>query len=219
MGMDLRRLTSGWSFPSRDTPLEQIRWSVVDTETTGLDLKRDRIISLGTVDVCAAGIPLGRHFEAVLNLDVPLTRGNVMIHRITPDRLRRGREVEQTYQLLLEHLQMQPLLAFHAAFDKHMLEKELRQSLGKNFRLPFADVAFWARALFPEHGRLRTLDEWLKVFHLNVGERHQAILDAFVTAQLALICLERARMLGLTTWGELDDKVRQYARLQEMRGL
>lgn len=207
---------NGWGFPAPNSPLDSIAWCVVDTETTGLEVKKARVISLGAVDMSAQGIPLGKRFEAVLNIDVELSNQNVLIHRLTPGHLRKGKALESTYQKFLDYLTGKPLLAFHAAFDKAMLEKEFRTVLKKNCRLPFSDIAFWTSALFPEHHGLRTLDEWMGAFRLQITHRHQAVLDALVTAEIALICLHRAKQLGLYTWGDLDNRIRNYARLQKL---
>lgn len=169
---------TGWSFPARETLLDDIVWSVVDTETTGLDVRNARVISLGAVDMNTHGIPLRQRFEAVLNVDVELSNHNVLIHRLTPGHLRRGKALETTYRALLNFLRGKPLLAFHAGYDKVMLEKELRTILRTHCRLPFSDVALWTRTLFPEHAGRRTLDDWVAAFGLQIANRHQAVLDA-----------------------------------------
>ena len=44
----LAHFESTWT---AETPVEQVRFVVLDSETTGLDTKRDRIITIGAVTV------------------------------------------------------------------------------------------------------------------------------------------------------------------------
>lgn len=202
-----------WPPPAPGTRLDEITWCVIDTETSGLDTKRDRVLSLGAFDVSQKGVVLANRFEAILNIDVHLTEQNVLIHRLTPQQLREGRELRETYSRFLRFIRGKPLLAFHAAFDKSMLERELRTNLKLACRLPFSDVAFWLRALFPDQRHLRSLDEWLAHFKVDMPNRHQAALDALCTAELIMIALHQATHLGIHTWKELEDKVKVSAAL------
>jgi DNA polymerase-3 subunit epsilon len=51
-----------------DTPAERVRFVVLDTETTGLDPRRDKIITIGAVAVCDGEMLLDDAFEALLKL-------------------------------------------------------------------------------------------------------------------------------------------------------
>ncbi|MBK8970067.1 MAG: 3'-5' exonuclease [Hahellaceae bacterium] len=214
--MGLFRTTLHWPPPAPETPLEKLTWCVIDTETSGLDTRRDRVLSLGAFDVSMAGIVLNRRFEAVLKIDIPLNEHNILIHRLTPQQLTLGRELRETYSRFLRHIRDKPLLAFHAAFDKAMLERELRINLNLTCRLPFSDVAFWLRALFPEQRQFRTLDDWMAHFRLEMPNRHQAAIDALCTAELALIALHQAQRQGLQTLKQLDETVRTSAALHAL---
>jgi DNA polymerase-3 subunit epsilon len=51
-----------WFF--QRTPLSQARWVVIDCETSGLDPRRDRLLSVGAIRIRADRIELGDAFSA-----------------------------------------------------------------------------------------------------------------------------------------------------------
>jgi len=60
------------------------------------------------------------------------------------------------------------------------------------------DAARVATALFPQsHGETWGLDQWLAYFGIQNYARHDALADAFSTAQLFLVLLERASSQGI----------------------
>ena len=96
----------------------------------------------------------------------------------------------------LEYLGKSPLVAFRAEFDQRMVERGMRSILGMPFRRPWIDLAFLLPALFPGP-ECTTLDDWFTYFGLAGAERHDALVDAFATAQLlqiALVAADRAAM-------------------------
>jgi DNA polymerase-3 subunit epsilon len=86
-------------------------------------------------------------------------------------------------------------VAFHAPFDAGILRRH-----GLELRAQWLDVAALAPALFPGRGRKdSTLDHWLGAFGVAPQARHEALGDAFATAQLLLIILNEAQRQRLET--------------------
>ena len=72
----------------------------------------------------------------------------------------------------------------------------MRSILGIPFRRPWIDLAFLLPALYPGT-ECAALEDWLAHFGLGGAERHDALADAFATAQLlqiALVAADRAAM-------------------------
>jgi len=72
--------------------------------------------------------------------------------------------------------------------------------------------AFFPKATIKGRG----LDDWADVFGLEISERHHAAADALVTAELALIALNKARKNDVKTLKELSEKLHYQRRLQHM---
>jgi DNA polymerase-3 subunit epsilon len=170
------------------------RWVVIDTETSGLDTQRDHLIAAAAVAVhLRDGRPqlcVADSFDVVLQcppgvkLD-EVARRNILLHGVGRGEQRAGLTPPIGLQSLLDFADGAPCLAFHAAFDAHMLNRACQQHLRSNWSLPWLDLAVLARTLMPDLPH-RHLDDWVQHFGLQVGQRHRAISDAWVAAELLL---------------------------------
>jgi DNA polymerase-3 subunit epsilon len=170
------------------------RWVVVDTETSGLDMARDRLIAAAAVAVHWDGerprLRPADSFEVVLQCPPGLVlddvaRRNILLHGVGRGEQGGGLPPAEGLRRLVDFVDGAPCLAFHAAFDATMLDRACRAHLGAGWAPPWLDLAVLARLLHPELPH-RHLDDWLAHYGLAVGQRHRAISDAWVTAELLL---------------------------------
>src|SRR5574340_217048 len=79
-----RRLASwqGLAEAGPHADLDSARFVVVDVETTGLSLAKDRLIAIGAVAVNAGRIDLGDSFEIVVQQQTASDKDNILIHGI-----------------------------------------------------------------------------------------------------------------------------------------
>lgn len=195
--------------------LRRQRWVVVDTETTGLNLNRDCLLSIGAVVIEGGAVDLGACFERTLHYTHRKTQPSVLIHGLSPSALANGSEPKDALLDFLEFVGDSPLLAFHAWFDQHMLCKALKEHLGYKSEHLWLDVADLAPMLFPDQvGRLAGLDNWVEHFGLQVEERHHASADALVTAELCMILFSHARRQGFDSPALLADRLSGWRRHQ-----
>lgn len=180
----------------RRTPLEAVRWAVVDCETSGLDLARDRLLSVGAVAVRDGRVQIADAFEARVRQKVASAAENIVIHGIGGDaQVSEGRELDSVVRELGEFLRDAVPVAFHAAFDAGILRRH-----GLALRAQWPDLARLAPALFPQlAGKDDSLDHWLAAFGIPALARHDALGDAFATAQLLLVILNEAQRQRLET--------------------
>lgn len=174
-------------------PLSGQSWLVVDVETTGLDMRRDRLLAIGAVVVEGTVIRFGRSFEVVLRQQTVSGSENILIHRIPGRQQLDGVDAAAALADFLAFSQKLPCVAFHAAFDESMLKRAFAEHLGLDFSPPFVDLAMLAPALVPEApASTRSLDQWLAHFSIVIHARHRAVADAVGTAQLFQVLLDRA---------------------------
>lgn len=189
---------------------------VFDLETSGLDLQHDTVVALGAVRIADQAIPLGRHLEHVLSVDTPLKPDSQLLHGYSQTDLHNGTAPQVALRELLNYGEGCIWLAFHAEFDRHMLDRALRQHLGIKFQHPLFDVAALAPMLFPEHARPDGgLDHWAQVFGLGTIARHAAAADALLTAEIMLILMEAAHAQGFHTWRQLSEAVQRWRRSRD----
>ena len=189
---------------SEKTTLAEARFIVVDVETSGLDARKDRLLSIGAVTVESLRLDAGASYETILRREELSERENILIHGIGPQAQAAGVEPEEVLMRFLEFAGKYPLVAFHAAFDRTVLDRELRETLGVRLPNAWIDLAQLAPVLVPEARLPRAgLDEWLAYFGLRAHARHRAVDDAMVTGELFLILLKRALAGSLDTVGSL----------------
>jgi len=184
--------------PELRTPLRDVNWIVVDTESSGLDARHDRLLSIGACTISGGQVVIGSGFEVVLRQEQASAVDNILIHRIGGTALLEGEDPEGALAAFLDYARRHPLVALHARFDATLLARALRDRLGLRFRAPWVDAAHIAAALFPQsHGENWGLDQWLAHFGIENYARHDALADAFSTAQLFLVLLEQAASQGI----------------------
>ncbi|MCY1510198.1 DNA polymerase III PolC-type [compost metagenome] len=206
--------------PLDERPLREQRFVVLDLETSGLNMSRDLVLSIGAVSITDGAIDLGSQFESTLQRETGKLSASVLIHGIAPSELAAGVEPSEALLGFMEFLGDSPLLAFHATFDQRMLSRALKQDLDYRLRHRFLDIAELAPMLCPEAGiRNGGLDDWVEYFGLQVLQRHNASADALVTAEIALILFSRAHRQGLESPAALASALSRWQRRQHAPAL
>ena len=83
-----------WLRALRGTPLGDVRWVVVDTETSGLDMARDRLLSVGAVAVRGGKVLFAESFHRKVRQASPSAPGNIVVHGIGADAQLGGEALE-----------------------------------------------------------------------------------------------------------------------------
>lgn len=164
------------------------RWLVLDVESSGLDPTRDRLLAIAAVAVQVAGPQLlvrpGDSFEVVLRQpELAPDKANILVHGIGVGAQRAGVDPAAALQAFIDFAGDAPLVAFHAAFDRALIERALRGVLGRKLPNAWLDLADLAPVLRPKE-KAKALDEWLALYGLTVAVRHQAAADTLATAEL-----------------------------------
>jgi len=207
------RLTAWRKLPvaGRNKTFERSRCVVLDVETTGLNLVKDSLISIGAVAVENGRIVLADSFYVVLQQRESSRKENILIHGISGSVQREGESPVDALLSFLEYLGKDPLVAFHVTFDRTMIRRAIRQYLDISFELPWLDLAYVMPALYPElmHSH-RGLDDWSRYFNIRNEDRHNAVSDALATAQLLLIAIKVANQTRDTGYEGLRSLERTY---------
>lgn len=197
---------------AHDLPHGRQRYVVVDVETSGLDMKRDRLIAIGAVAVQGGTIDFADAFQVVLQQSEASSTENILIHGIGAGEQRDGVEPAAALLAFLDFVGKSPLVAYHAFFDEAMLAKAMRAHLGLIPEFFWLDLAWVLPELFPDFrrdGRV-ALDDWLTYFGIENIQRHNAVSDAYATACLLLIASARGTARG-------SDSAAAFARIEKAR--
>ena len=165
------------------------RWVMLDVETSGLDMRHDRLLAIAAIALRVdwqrrtLSVALGDSFEVVVQQDEASSKDNILLHGIGAQMQRNGMPAAQALQAFENYVQDSPLLAFHAAFDRSMINRHARQHLGHGLPNPWVDVDHLC-AVTHEQVRARALDDWLDHFGIRCAVRHQAAADTLVECDL-----------------------------------
>jgi DNA polymerase-3 subunit epsilon len=184
-------------------PLAEVRWVAIDCETSGLDPKRDRLLSVGAVAVEGGRVRLAEAYGAILAQAQPSSPDNIAVHGIGGEAQRAGRPSAEVLRELAAFLGDGVPVAFHASFDAEVLKRALKAAELRPLPRPWVDLAQVAPALYRDQ-KQQALEDWLARFQIAPHGRHDAVGDALATAQLLLVLLEEAARQGIRTLADLE---------------
>lgn len=115
----------------------------------------------------------------------PPDKANILLHGIGVGAQREGVDFAAGLTSFVEWVGSSPLVAFHAAFDRAMLDRACRDQGRPPLPAAWLDLAPLAAVLHPDV-RAEALDDWLAHFGIVCAVRHQAAADALATSELLL---------------------------------
>jgi DNA polymerase III subunit epsilon len=207
-------LLSRWFGADAAVVIDERRWVVLDVETTGLDTHHDVLLAIAAVAVifdhgATPSIALQDSFEAVLRHHGASTdKDNILVHGIGVGAQRAGAPARDVLGAFERWAGRSPLLAFHAAFDRTMIERTMKVEGHRTLNNGWLDLAPVAAALHPGLGAL-ALDDWLDHFGIACAVRHQAAADTLATAELLLRLWPAARRQHCASFAGLSALARQ----------
>ena len=185
-------------------PTRSVRFVLLDSETTGLDPRKDRIISIGAVVVEDNEIRLDDSFEALLK--VAVNTSAVTVHGITREESLRGVDEPEALLQFLAYLKDGVIVGHHIAHDVECFNVACERHFG--FRIRNRSLDTMALTLHLERDGAFAGEEPISQFSLDAlcerfgvvpHDRHTAPGDAFLTAQVFLRLLRLAAKHGRST--------------------
>jgi len=165
---------------------------IFDTETTGLDIKTDCILSIGAVSLKNNIIDIAEGFEMYLQQD-KFNNESVKIHGILKEGRHKKHSEKEAIEAFISYIGNAVLIAHHAAFDVSMINIALkRMKLGK-LKNKVIDTGILYKKLAEKKNKHYNLDVLCKEFRIQKNDRHTAAGDAFITAQLFLKILSKLK--------------------------
>ena len=191
--------------------VKNLRFVVLDLETTGLSLKRDHVVSMSAYRVVEGRILLGDTFNSLVNPDRTIPSSAVRIHGIVPSMVAQAPLLEEVFDQFLRYLGTDILVGYHVKFDLNFLNICMQQRFGFPLQNLAIDAMLLCRKiLYPGHLRSyalrfkgdQDLDAVAKHFGIQIHERHSAEGDALATAMIFQQILAKLEKTGS---GQLRD--------------
>lgn len=175
--------------------IEENSFVIFDTETTGLDLKEDRILSIGALKVKHKSIEISEVFERYINQST-FNPETVAIHGIIKNDLNQNISEEDAVIEFLDYIGNSVLVAHHVAFDVGMINKVLyRMGLPKLKNKTLDTMLLYRSSRINSNlidkERNYSLDEVAENLNISVKDRHTSAGDAYITALAFLKIVSR----------------------------
>ncbi len=194
---------------SKSKPIRDQRFIVLDTETTGLDFRKDQILSVGAIGVQDFEINIADRFECYLNQENYRPGDSIKIHGISSNRTRKGIPEREMLVQFLAYCRNSIIVGHHIGFDLAILNEAVSKHFGTSLKNKVIDTGLLAQRLesiqpvYPIDRSRYSLDALCQQFHITVKKRHTASGDAFITAILFLKLLARLEKRGVKNLHQL----------------
>lgn len=187
------------TLPLDDTPIEDVRFVVVDTETLGTR-PMSRMVEVATVEV--KGGRIGAQYDQLVFPKCAIPPDATEVHGINDAMVREQPTAERVLPDLFAKWENAVMVAHSAVYDESILSTEAARSNMWIPPLPILDTLQLSRqVLEPQHSN--SLEALCKVLNIPQMRAHRALSDVLSTAELFLLLVERLRRAGTGRFGDL----------------
>lgn len=186
-----------------DVELGQLQYVVLDTETTGFDVKRDRILCIGALKLFRQQIQVKETLELYVKQE-HYDSGSAEIHGILSKEARPCLPEEQALQEFISYLGEAVIVAHHAHFDMAMINAALERNGLTVINNRVIDTStLYRKTLISSPLIIKkeryTLDELADKYDISKKDRHTALGDAYITAVAFLKIVQALKKKGITS--------------------
>jgi DNA polymerase III subunit epsilon len=179
-------------------------WVALDCETTGLNVHRDEIISVGAVRIVGDRVLTSERLELLVRPSKRrISADSVRVHGLRERDVLEGMDPDEAMMALMRFIGSRPIVGYYLEFDLAMIHRAIFPLLGMG--LPQAKVEVsamfydWKRRQLPPYYEPSQIDlrfaTVMRTLDLPMESAHDALADA-VMAALAFVKLRH--LLGET---------------------
>jgi DNA polymerase III subunit epsilon len=183
-----------------DVPLAALPAIVLDLETTGLNVVRDRVVSIGALAMTGETDD-GSILDRLVNPGMAMPAVAQAIHGIDDAMVVGAGGLDQAWPDLLSVLDGRVIVGHQIGFDLAILHSEAARLTLPWSPPPTLDLMRLAAVLEPRQPDL-SLEGTAERWDVDVQGRHTALGDARIAAGLWQKAIPRLTKLGVTTFGE-----------------
>jgi len=163
---------------------------VFDTETTGLNPKKNDILSIGAVKIKDNKIITSKTFEMFVQNSCSISGESTKIHGIREVDLINAKTILEVIPEFLEFIGSRPLVGYYLEFDVAMINKYVKPLLGiklPNQQIEVSEVYYNQKIEFIPQGNIDLrFDTILNDCGIPDMGAHNAVNDAIMTAMIYL---------------------------------
>ncbi|MGX7589010.1 exonuclease domain-containing protein [Candidatus Vidania fulgoroideorum] len=165
----------------------------LDTETTGLNTKYDRIIEIACVEILENRIT-GKIFHSYINTERQISEESYKIHKIKKNMLLKKPYFKDIGNKILEMVKQSSVIIHNAKFDYNIIKEEYLR-IKKNIHFKVIDTYSIAKKKFP--GKKNSLKMLCKRFKVKQHVCHSALHDAINLAKVFILMNPKQKKMPL----------------------
>ena len=189
------------------TPLSALDAVVIDTETSGLDPNRSRVIELGAVNIKHGSLDETGIFESLVNPGVAIGAASTAIHGIDEKMTAAAPAFETAFAAFQRFAAGRVLIGHSIGFDIAILSAEAERH-GLIWTRPRSLcvrlLGVIAGGDLPDH----SLEALAARFNIDMPVRHRALGDAKTAAAIFAALVPRLEERGIRTLAEAERAIR-----------
>lgn len=190
-----------------DIPLTDLQTVVFDFETTGFyPEKGDRILSIGAIKMHGEEMEEEQTFYSLVQSDDPLSKEMKELTNIQEKELKAAPPLSEVFLQFYQFIEGRTLVAHHAKHEQAFMKQANRELLRSNIEKRILDTSFFIRLVDPICNGL-TLDECCIACGVEIHNRHHALEDAKMTAQLWRYYIKKAKEIGCNNLRDMYEVV------------
>ena len=173
-----------------DINILQDEYIVLDCETTGLNPKKDEILSIAAVRIKNNKILTSQSFEIFIKPSNKISAKSITIHQIRPDDLKDGVDINEALDQLLYFISNLPIVGYYISFDIKILNTYLKRFIGTTLHNKQIELSSMYYKRYKKHSahefvdlKFDTIIEKLDIPKLP---KHNALNDAIMSAMIFL---------------------------------
>jgi DNA polymerase-3 subunit epsilon len=184
---------------------------ILDTETTGLSVDKDRIVEIACIEL-SNHIPTKNIFHTFINPETKVSADAFSVHGYSDEFLSNKPKFEDIVKNFLDFIKDKKLVIHNADFDLGFLNNELsRLNVKPILKSDVVDTLQIARSKFPGVGN--SLDALCKRYKINVDarEKHSALVDCRLLSKVYIELIDKKELtldLELSNNKGINDQIR-----------
>ncbi|MFK9091039.1 exonuclease domain-containing protein [Bacillus salipaludis] len=181
---------------SMETPLNELKVTVFDLETTGFyPDKGDQILSIGAIKMKGNQIKEQETFYSLVKSDLLLSNELSALTKIQDSEIQTAPPASEVLMNFFKFVKSDILVAHHSNHEQSFMQKTAREALGTKFNHRIIDTSFLIR-LSGLSMKAASLEDVCYECGIEIENRHHALGDAIMTAKIWKHYLQLAQRNG-----------------------
>lgn len=172
-----------------DTPIGN-EYICLDCETSGLNPRKDEILSIGAVHIRDNKILMRKTFNMFLKPSNDINATSIKIHHIRPIDLENGMDPKDVILQLLDFIGSRPIVGYYIKFDVAIISRYTKKFIGiklPNETIEVSTLYYKTRKKTSDYEFIDLkFDTILKNLNIPALGKHDALNDAIMTSMMFL---------------------------------